>query len=997
MSLLAQGCPGTPSSVSELDAVGSADSGNSETQDLGTPILVDAQSPPECQCVVDTDCVDHFLGLGPCQRASCNVALCICEAQEVLEGEFCDDDDKCSIDTICSGGGCVGGTELSCSDDNPCTDDLCVREEGCTYEQNEKGCDDSNACTGADTCREGECEGTTDPSFCEDDNECTLNGCDQVSGCSFFIHEGGCDDGNLCTEEDECADGNCQGGTDFVCEDGNVCTESECDPVSGCFFENKVAECDDGDSCTLTDLCAEGLCIGLEPNTCSDGDFCTSDSCEEEGCTHENISCDDDNLCTTETCTSEEGCVYGSVNCDDGDVCTTNTCVVEQGCQATPGSGLCDDGEPCTVMDTCENGACISGPLTDCDDGNPCTLNTCDAEDGCSVQKISGIACIDSNACTADEECVEGACGGGVFLSCDDGNSCTDDSCAPQTGCLFIPNTHECDDGLLCTVSTECAEGECTGGLLRKCDDGNECTLDSCLTGLGCVVEALSDVPCDDGVSCSSADTCQQGICVGEACPCTEDSECESADLCAPVGSCVGGQCQIEAGVDCSTLLPCMESVCDPFTGECSEIAIEDGSECEDELICTTDEVCEAGTCVSKAVLCEDGNSCTTGVCLEVLGGCEFTLNNGEACEGSEGCLVEGICEQGECRRESDGCVNGCEEPIPLSCGDILRGQVLTGPSFLNEYTCTGWAFQGPEARYTYTALESSEATVVFESESDSVALIFFTGSSTVCEGENCLLHTGFNNPLALQQFETLTFVVDSVYPEPVVYSIGLHCPLPSLESECAAAETVGCAACTCESCVCDLHPECCETAWSPACSEACNGECGGCTPTLQCEYSAYPGTGKDSCSACVCALDSLCCGVSWDGGCASQAHGDCVDLCGCEGWAGSCCESQSTQGCNESSCASCVCQDNPHCCEVSWDSSCVARAKNDCVDSCACAASSTTCCLPHALAGCESPACVSCVCESLPFCCTIAWDGQCTEEAQQGFCADACPCAEML
>src|SRR2546425_1200214 len=36
-------------------------------------------------------------------------------------------------------------------------------------------------------------------------------------------------------------------------------------------------------------------------------------------------SCDDNNVCTTDTCDPVQGCIYTPVNCDDGNVCTVNT------------------------------------------------------------------------------------------------------------------------------------------------------------------------------------------------------------------------------------------------------------------------------------------------------------------------------------------------------------------------------------------------------------------------------------------------------------------------------------------------------------------------------------------------------------------------------------------------------------------------------------------------------------------------------------------------
>ena len=51
------------------------------------------------------------------------------------------------------------------------------------------------------------------------------------------------------------------------------------------------------------------------------------------------------------------------VTCDDGDPCTQDTC--EAGvCDFAPLDGAdCDDEDPCTPVDTCADGACVGTPL----------------------------------------------------------------------------------------------------------------------------------------------------------------------------------------------------------------------------------------------------------------------------------------------------------------------------------------------------------------------------------------------------------------------------------------------------------------------------------------------------------------------------------------------------------------------------------------------------------------------------------------------------------
>jgi hypothetical protein len=71
-----------------------------------------------------------------------------------------------------------------------------------------------------------------------------------------------------------------------------------------------------------------------------------------------------------------------------------------------------------------------------------------------------------------------------------------------------------CDDGDVCTVSDRCTDGVC-GGLARVCDDGKDCSFDSCDAAAGGCVADLSacgcggdDALCDDGNACNGPETC---------------------------------------------------------------------------------------------------------------------------------------------------------------------------------------------------------------------------------------------------------------------------------------------------------------------------------------------------------------------------------------------------------------------------------------------------------------------------------------------------------
>jgi YVTN family beta-propeller protein len=141
--------------------------------------------------------------------------------------------------------------------------------------------------------------------------------------------------------------------------------------------------------------------------------------------------------------------------------------------------------------------ACLSN--ADCDDGNPCTDDRCDFQLGC-VRTYNSAPCDDGNGCTASDSCQDGVCVGSGALadgtSCDDGNACTgNDACHGGT-CVgqAVDDGSPCDDADACTTSDACQGGVCVGGPPPNCDDGNDCTVDSCDPATGCVHELPGDV-----------------------------------------------------------------------------------------------------------------------------------------------------------------------------------------------------------------------------------------------------------------------------------------------------------------------------------------------------------------------------------------------------------------------------------------------------------------------------------------------------------------------
>jgi len=81
-----------------------------------------------------------------CTVEQCNPSTGNCDVQTVADGATnCDDDNKCTINDICTENGC-SGTPMDCIDNNPCTNDVCSNGV-CVNINNDDKCEDGNTCT----------------------------------------------------------------------------------------------------------------------------------------------------------------------------------------------------------------------------------------------------------------------------------------------------------------------------------------------------------------------------------------------------------------------------------------------------------------------------------------------------------------------------------------------------------------------------------------------------------------------------------------------------------------------------------------------------------------------------------------------------------------------------------------------------------------------------------------------------------------------------------
>ncbi len=387
----------------------------------------------------------------PCTTDSCDLVAGCGHTPNALA---CDDANACTVGDVCSGGACTGGAPLECGDGNPCTTDSCVLVNGCGHAPNALACDDGNACTTGDVCSGGSCTGGS--SFnCDDNNPCTTDTCDLASGCAHTPNALACDDTNACTVGDVCSGGACTGGSPLDCADANPCTTDACNTEVGCTHDPNSLLCNDGNACTAGDVCSAGTCTAGSALDCSDSNACTADSCDAgAGCQHTTQVCDDADPCTVDNCNPALGCDSTPLDCSLLDTeCEHGICDPTSGvCVAEPCEECCDDSNACTADEHQQDGSCTHEPV-DCDDLDACTLDTCDQVSGCAHATVN----------------------------CDDGVSCTLDACSPASGCTHAGSDAFCDDGLFCNGAEVCdVQSGCSPGVPVPCNDGDTCTMDTC-------------------------------------------------------------------------------------------------------------------------------------------------------------------------------------------------------------------------------------------------------------------------------------------------------------------------------------------------------------------------------------------------------------------------------------------------------------------------------------------------------------------------------------
>ena len=397
------------------------------------------------------------------------------------------------------------GSSKASADGGPMADSECVVVEG----------DCPNACVGGTGIVGETCGGTTDCMcglFCNAGicspyegqyENCTCEGevpdfgGDPTPTCADLEEGDSCDDSDPCTVLDACSGGECIGvakdcsALDAVCQSVGVC-----DAATGACEAQAIPEnssCDDGDACTLDDVCREGQCVGGE----------TVEACSCTGLEN-GVVCDDQNPCTENDECNNEVCEGTAKDCSalDGP-CQTGTCSAMSGActvNVHEDGTDCEDGNLCTLGDQCLDGACVYSDLKDC--AQDCRSGLCAPETGTCDGPVleNGTLCEDGDTCT-NNACADGVC------------TVTRNECE----CVGQEDGASCSDGDNCTQNDRCLNEVCVGDELVCEGSADGCLLGQCNRDNGTCETVPADFGtlCDDGDACTLDDYCSEGFCQG--------------------------------------------------------------------------------------------------------------------------------------------------------------------------------------------------------------------------------------------------------------------------------------------------------------------------------------------------------------------------------------------------------------------------------------------------------------------------------------------------
>lgn len=249
----------------------------------------------------------------------------------------------------------------------------------------------------------------------------------------------------------------------------------------------------------------------------------------------------------------------------------------------------------------------------------------------------SAAACSDGIGCNGVERCESGACVPGTPVTCDDGLSCTTDSCVEPGMCAY---TSTCAGGAACGptgCASSCAESPCR--LLSPqcgCPTGQACYPTGTTRACAAAGSGTAGAACTNNSSCSATN-----MCLNVSTGTTAVNVC--THMCTTDGECGGGLCILQ--LDDGTGAPVTGfSLCTHTCNAITQTGCPTGSECEifqestGAMRAFTDCTAPVGT-GGNGASCVDDTGCRAGyLCIDPTGGTSPTCHKWCGYPSSTGC-----------------------------------------------------------------------------------------------------------------------------------------------------------------------------------------------------------------------------------------------------------------------------------------------------------------------------------------------------------------------
>ena len=339
------------------------------------------------------------------------------------------------------------------------------------------------------------------------------------------------------------------------------------------------------------------------------------------------------------------------------------------------------NGKASTDGEADADGQSDSGVSTTCETDNDCTSDDACLEGSCNdgkcVERVQLGWCYEGSTCYKKKQQLAGdpcqVCDGATFIA----QSCpTGQECDPENGqCISSAGDDVADSTIEGTDATDAVDGgldsdgtsdgldsedgtsdatdspDGTDGVIDS--DGSAATTDvvdsaTDTTDTTDTTDSTDATDATDGTSDSTDST--DGV-DGSDGPvaCSKNSDCAGLKTPCETAICVGDQCII-AAFDAGT--PCIpDDVQYPscFAGTCDDSATclavpKPGAPCDDNDLCTLNDVCGEGSCAGSAKDCADGNSCTANTCNGETGNCVAVPLDAMPCEDGNACTSDDAC-----------------------------------------------------------------------------------------------------------------------------------------------------------------------------------------------------------------------------------------------------------------------------------------------------------------------------------------------------------------